>query len=166
MDTLLSLRDILTQEVDTCCNLVALSEQEKAAIMQNDVQALASIVEKKQSALTMMQTLKGKRNDLTDEMRAQGDTETGRQHLDGIICTAQGALKDELKNLVERLEGQIIKLKSINALNRMLIDTQQKYTSFCINLLTGRDSTPGTYSGSGRMDEVQETNQCLVDQAI
>ena len=163
---MLLLRNILAQEVETCCDLVTLSEQEKVSIIQNDVQALASIVEKKQTALNVMQDLKGKRDNLTDEMQAEGDMKEGRQRLDAIIRTAQGGLRSELKSLVDKLEGMIVKLKSLNALNRMLIDTQQKYTSFCINLLTGRDSVPGTYSGSGRMDEARETNQCLVDQAI
>lgn len=166
MNTLLSLRDILTQEIDTCCNLVALSEQEKAAIIQNEVQALASIVEKKQTALNMMHNLKAKRDDLVDGIQAEEDRGAGRQRLDAVIGTAQGELRNELTNLVDKLEGVIIKLKSINALNRMLIDTQQKYTSFCLNLLTGQDSVPGTYSGSGRMDESREANRSLVDQAI
>lgn len=164
---MLSLRDILAQEVDTCCDLVALSEQEKAAIMENDVQALSSIVEKKQTALNTMHKLKVKRDDLVDGIQIEDeDTDAARQRLDAVIGTAQGEIKNELTYLVDKLEGVIIKLKSINALNRMLIDTQQKYTSFCINLLTGRDSVPGTYSGSGRMDETHESNRCLVDQAI
>ncbi len=163
---MLLLRDILAQEVETCCDLVTLSEQEKVSIIQNDVQALASIVEKKQTALNVMQDLKAKRDGLVDEMQAQDNAGKDRQRLDAIIRTAQGGLQGELKSLVNKLEGMIIKLKSINALNRMLIDTQQKYTSFCINLLTGQDSVPGTYSGSGRMDEARKSNQCLVDQAI
>ena len=166
MDTMLLLRDILAQEADVCSDLVALSEQEKISIIQNDIQALASIVEKKQTALNVMQSLKAKRDGLAEGMHTGEDTDTGRQRLDTIIRTAQGELKNELTSLVEKLEGMIIRLKSINALNKMLIDTQQKYTSFCINLLTGRDSTPGTYSVSGRMDDPHETNRCLVDQVI
>jgi len=163
---LLSLRDILAQEVDICCDLVALSEQEKVAIIQNDVQALSSIVEKKQTALNTMHKLKVKRDDLTDGIQAEEYTDAARQRLDAVIAAAQGEIHNELTYLVEKLESVIIKLKNINALNRMLIDTQQKYTSFCINLLTGRDSVPGTYSGSGHMDETHEINRCLVDQAI
>ena len=165
MDTSLTLRDILAREVETCCDLVALSEQEKVAIIQNDVQALSSIVEKKQKALNTMHTLKVNRDDLVDRVQVE-NTDAARQRLDAVIATAQGEIRNELTNLVDKLEGVIMKLKSINALNRMLIDTQQKYTAFCINLLTGRDSVPGTYSGSGRMDEAHEMNRCLVDQAI
>ena len=166
MDTMLLLRDILAQEVDACCELVTLSEQEKTAIVQNDLPALSSIIEKKQSALNLMQNLKRQRDGMTDGMQGEADQGTGRQRLDAVIRTVQGELQNELISLVDSLEGTIAKLKSINALNKMLINTQQKYTSFCINLLTGQDSTPGTYSGSGRKDEVRETNPCLVDQAI
>ena len=163
---MLSLRDILEQEIDTCCDLVALSEQEKAAVTQNDVQALASIVEKKQTALNRMHTLKTKRDGIVDGIQAADAMIAGRQRLDAVIGTARGEIRGELTNLVDKLEGVIVKLKSINALNRTLIDTQQKYTSFCINLLTGQDGVPGTYSGSGRMDEAREANRSLVDQAI
>ena len=166
MDTLLLVRDILVQEADACCELLTLSEQEKVSIIQNDVQALASIVDKKQSALTTIQKLKAKRDSLMDGGQGDAELSGGRKRLDDFIGTAQGDLRDELSGLVAKLEAVIIKIKSINALNRMLIETQQKYTSFCINLLTGRDGTPGTYSGSGRMDEAREANQCLVDQAI
>lgn len=151
----------MEQEVDVCCDLVTLSEQEKVAIIENDVQALASIVEKKQTDLNLMQKLKGKRDGLTDGIQVAGEHKLS---LHDIIRTVPGGR--ELTGLVDKLEGMIVKLKSINALNKMLIDTQQKYTSFCINLLTGRDSTPGTYSVSGRMDDTREANQSLVDQAI
>lgn len=166
MDRWLALQDILEQEADACSELLSLTEQERVALTQNDVQALSSIVEKKQSALNGMQALGDKRNACIADLLGSAESPQGGLGVEEIIQTAEGEIGQELKHQFAKIQDLAIQLKKATALNQTLIDTHQQYTSFCINLLTGRDEAPGTYSESGRLQEKREADPRLVDQAI
>ena len=80
-------------------------------------------------------------------------------------CTGT-KLHEELKNLAAELENTVSKLRRIGMANKMLIDAQLQYASFCINLMTGSQDTLNTYSGSGRMETGSGMHRSLVDQTI
>ena len=155
----------LENEIGAYKELLSLTEQEKNALIKNDVQSVSALVERQESALASIKKLGAERADALSLFCAEaGMPEDSR--LPDVIETAGGALCEKLRNLAKELERTAAKLRRAGALNRMLIDTQLQYTSFCINLLTDGGNPMNTYSGSGRMSEGCTANHRLVDQEI
>jgi hypothetical protein len=157
----LFLKDSLNGEIAAFHDLLLLSEQEKEAIIQNDVQSISSIVEKQQSLLNALKTIKSERE---RRLSAHGKDDQPQQ-LKELVDSVQGALGDELRRLFAQRESAAEKLRTATALNRKLIDTQLQYTSYCINLITGQGSVPGTYSVSGTIKE-EGVQPSIIDQTI
>lgn len=164
MERLSLLRDLMEHETEAYAALLALSEQEKDAVVKNDVKTLSCIVEKQQSALTSIRKMEKDKTGLLAGFRAElPDKDVS---LADIIQGAEGLLGAELRRLSDQLNAAGVQLRQLNTLNQTLINTQITYTTLCMNLLTGRDGAPGTYSGSGRVNEARGGNHSLVDQAI
>ena len=166
MDRLHLLRGIMEGETDACNKLLALSEQEKDAVVKNDVKSLSSIIEQQQTVLDTIKKLERDKGNILSEIRHEDGLPEGRLSVQDVIHSAQEPLRGKLQSLVKGLNDLNNKLQRMSALNKTLIETQLQYTSFSINTMTGRDGTPGTYSGSGRVNEASAAHHCLVDQAI
>lgn len=153
MEDCLFLKDSLNGEIAAYKELLLLSEQEKEAVIINDVKTVSSIVEKQQSLLNALKKIKSER--------------------DGRLCAlwqedegGRGELGEELKHLFAQRESEANRLRAASALNKTLIDTQLQYTSFCVNLITGQGSVPGTYSGSGTIKDEGVPRSRMIDQTI
>lgn len=165
MNRLLLLRDVMEGEEGVYRELLTLSEQEKDAVIQNDVKSLSSITEQQQTVLDAIKKLEADKGNLLSEIQNEGGWPEGRLRVQDVILRAKGPLYDKLQSLVKELEDLNKKIRRISALNKTLIETQLQYTMFSINTMAGQDSSPGMYSGSGRVQE-STAQHCLVDQAI
>ncbi len=165
MEHLLLLRNIMEKEEADYCRLLTLSEQEKDAVIQNDIPTLSSILEKQQEVLTDINGLEAEKQRIVSVIRREANLPEGGLGVQDVIKTAPEPLHRELRGLLTEIEDISKRIHRINSLNRTLIETQLQYTQFCMNTLTGRDAAPATYSGSGRVQE-SSAQRCLVDQAI
>jgi flagellar biosynthesis/type III secretory pathway chaperone len=166
LEHLFYLSELMESEVSAYKELLALTQQEKDAVTKNDVQALSSIVEQQQSALAVIKKLEAEKQNLLAGIRADAGMPGDKLRLKDAIMTARGELREKLQGLARELESTAARLRRAGTVNRMLINAQLQYTSICLNLMTGRGSTPGTYSGSGRMDEGCAANPSLMDQTV
>lgn len=155
----------MVKEEGDCCELLALSEQEKNAIVENDVPTVSSIIEKQQAILADLKKLGAEKQNILSALRGEMSLPEGRLRVQDVVEGAPLPLRAELEALLGGIEELGQKLHRISALNRTLIETQLQYTMFCMNTLTGQDGMPSTYSGSGRVQE-GTAQRCLVDQAI
>ena len=146
--------------------LLSLSQQEKDAVIKNDVSTLASVVEQQQSVLSVIKKLETEKERLLSEARTLSGLVDGKLRISDVIQYAREDVRGKLQSLADDLEDTGKKLRAISMLNKTLIDTQLKYTAFWINMLTGQGSTPATYSGAGHVNEGSVGQPCLVDQAI
>jgi len=152
LDNPLFLKDSLSREISALQDLLLLSEQEKEAVIQNDVQSISSIVEQQQSLLNALKTIRTEREGRLSSLSGSRAPDEPL-NLKDVIDALSGETGDELRRLFAQRESVAQQLRSITALNRKLIDTQLQYTSYCVNLITGQGSTPGTYSESGAIKE-------------
>jgi len=143
-----------------------LSQQEKAAVMGNDVDALSAIVEKQQALLADIRGMEAEGERTLSDICSDMEISKEKGRLKAVIGIAPGGLREKLQSRSAELEKAAAKLRRAGIVNKMLIDAQLQYTSFCINLLTGSQSTLNTYSGSGRREEGYPASRSLVDQTI
>lgn len=153
MEDHLFLKDSLNGEIAAYQELLLLSEQQKEAVINNDVKSISSIAEKQQSLLNALKKIRSERDGRLGALWQKGAGDGGK-------------LGDELKRLFAQRESEANKLRAASALNKTLINTQLEYTSFCINLITGQGSVPGTYSGSGTIKDEGVPYSCMIDQTI
>ncbi len=158
-----SLAESLSSETALYKDLLAVCERQKEAVIGNDVKAVAAIVEEQQSGLNALKKLKLEQDKLLSALACEDQR---IPKLEEILELAPIGLKDELKRLLESRQAQATKLRTEGSLNRTLIDTQLQYTSFCLDLMTGRDSIPGTYSGSGALKDDGVPRRKIIDQSI
>ncbi len=145
--------------------LLVLSQQEKDAVMKNDVETLALVVEKQQSVLAVINKLETKKDGLLSQMQVLSGSDR-ELSISDVIQYAREDARARLQRLSDDLVDTGKKLRAISVLNKVLIDTQLTYTSFWINMLTGQGSTPGTYSDAGLVTDGNAGQHRLVDQAI
>jgi flagellar biosynthesis/type III secretory pathway chaperone len=165
LERLFFLVEFLENEINATNSLLSLAHEEKDAVIKNDVKRLSALVEKQQAALAALNKLEAERVDRLSRFYAEAGMPAGSRLRDAVE-TAGGALRERLKGLVKELESAAAKLRRAGTLNRMLIDTQLQYTSFCMNLLMGGGDSLNTYSGSGRLNERITASPRLVDQGI
>lgn len=157
------LEALMTREISVHSDLVGLSGREKDAIIKNAVQEIDSIVSDKQTLVKKLKQLESERKELFCSFSEK--TGADKPNYRAIIDTAKGALRVRLAALAQQLEETADELKRINWLNRTLIDTQMRYTTFFMNLVTGSSDSTGTYSNSGRVAE-KNAQYSLLDQTI
>jgi flagellar biosynthesis/type III secretory pathway chaperone len=143
-----------------------LSQQEKTAVIGNDVDALSTIIEKQQALLDDIKKIEDERVCTLSGICSDIGLPKSKSRLRDIIAAAPSELREKLQNLAAELEKTAAKLRRAGIVNKMLIDAQLQYTSFCINLLTGSQSTLNTYSGFGRREEGCQSGRGLVDQTV
>ncbi len=166
MEHLFLLQELLEGEVKAYGELLALSCQEKEAIAKSDIAQLSVVSEKQQSVLDTVRKLESERKELFSGIWAEKGLPEGNLSLKDVIDTAQGELREKLKDLAKKLEETAVEIRRISKLNKTLINSQLKYTSLCINLIAGPQAPLGTYTGSGRVIEECADGRRLVDQAI
>lgn len=164
MEHWLFLKDSLSREIQALQDLLLLSEQEKEAVIQNDVQSISSIVDQQQSILNALNSIRSERERRMETLFADLFAPDKPLQWNTILNAAPDAIRDELKQLLTQLESAADKLRTITDLNKKLIDTQLQYTNYCINLITGQGGMPGTYSGSGTLKE--EAAHSIFDQSV
>ncbi len=154
---------LITREIKVYSELLDLSQKEKEEIIKNEVAQINAIVAKKQSLLQKIKQLDSERKELFCGFSEEGGIQNPSYQ--EIIATAKGAIREKLAESASQLDNTAAELRRVSALNRELIDTQMKYTSFFLNLITGGLDTTSTYSNSGRLSE-KNKNYSLLDQTI
>ncbi len=166
MEHFFYLKDIFKKEIELYDGLLVLSQEEKEAVMKNEVNSLSEIVEKQKAALAEIKKLETEKEKSFTDIREILGLPAAKKRVKDIIEAAPVGLREELKDLAQELEHTAMKLRRAGTINKMLIDAQLQYASYCINLMTGTQDTLNIYSGSGRMEEGCAVRPSLVDQTV
>jgi flagellar biosynthesis/type III secretory pathway chaperone len=160
------LEELMETRLKEYRTLLTLTQQEKAAVMKNDVETLSAIIERQQSVLAVIKKLEAEKDSLFCRMHAFYNMPEGEPSFRELIQHVPEDVRKRLRCLADDLAETGRELHAVSMLNKTLIDTQLKYTSFWINTLTGQGGAPGTYSDAGRVNDGPAGKHCLVDQAI
>jgi flagellar biosynthesis/type III secretory pathway chaperone len=109
-----NLEAFLVQEFRTCQSLAGYTKNERQALLSNDVDALLSIVEQKETSLDELYNLENQRRELMGEIAS----EAGLQLPDPAYTDIFPYLEVELAERIRRIqEGMLVLLNNIGKLN-------------------------------------------------
>ncbi len=167
MNSFLSvLKELIMREISAYEKLILLSKQKKEAVIKNNFSDVDDIITKEQAVITKIKSLERQRDDVTNKIAYELKAEKGSVRLGEIIDIAQGETKQEFISLREKLEKIIFELSRLNALNKALINTHLKYSSFCIEVVSGYLNALTTYTNSGKANDNEKSNYSLLDRTV
>ena len=161
---------ILEEECNVYQQLIPISEEKSQVIVKNDLTSLQDITSKEQMAISRINTLERKRDQIMVNIRTVINRKTGEFTLNTLIGlmekqpkeqTALSLIHDNLKNTIQRLV-------EINNRNKSLIQQSLEMIEFNMNFIQSTRMSPGnnTYtkgasqyeafaSGTGMFDAKQ-----------
>ena len=163
---LTTLEEVLKTEISVYKEMLALSKDKKDALIKNSIKDLDVIIAKEQAVLKRIEPIESKRQDITDKIAVEFNIPQEELCFSDIIDISKGEQHEGLVCLKAEMEEVISKLSGLNMLNKVLIDTHLKYSSFCMNVLTGYLNMLNTYSHSGQVDGKRSGGYSLLDQSV
>ena len=161
---------VLEEECNVYQQLIPISEEKSQVIVKNDLTSLQEITSKEQTAISRINTLERKRDQIMVNIRTVINRKTGEFTLKTLIGlmekqpkeqTALSLIHDNLKNTIQRLV-------EINNRNKSLIQQSLEMIEFNMNFIQSTRMSPGnnTYtkgasqyeafaSGTGMFDAKQ-----------
>lgn len=168
MDRLITaLETVLKHETKEYTLMLALANEKKAILINNDVAGLERIVSREWIVLKKIKQFEMERENLIGKIAVLCHMPKETLRLEHIIDVLHESRREAFAVLRGELARVLSELSDINLVNKGLIDTHLAYSDFCVNLLTGHlNSTLGTYSYSGAMTDGQGNGNLLLDQMV
>lgn len=144
MNVMTEFTQVLTQENSLLEQLITLGEQKKAHI--KDVSMVANIASQEQKLLAALEQVESDRAELFDVV---GQGQSLREWL------AQDRIEgnEELVEEIAALGDNLSQLRSLNEINKQLMEESLTLVQFSLSLLV--DQTPKTYARDGRKAETK-----------
>ncbi len=165
-EVLMSLQDVMQQELVAYKDILSKARQKKEALMKNDVALLDRIVAHEWNLVKTIKELETERESTIKRIALERGMDCETISLADIADMPGGALGSRFAELRTDLTHVISEIDSINRTNKGLVDTHLQYSDFCVNLLTGQQNTLNTYSYSGRVSESQERATLVLDRTV
>ena len=136
---------VLEEECNVYQQLIPISEEKSQVIVKNDLTSLQEITSKEQTAISRINTLERKRNQIMENIRTVINRKTGEFTLKTLIGlmekqpkeqTALSLIHDNLKNTIQRLV-------EINNRNKSLIQQSLEMIEFNMNFIQSTRMSPG-----------------------
>lgn len=156
-----TLKIIISSEVAAYKELLALSEQKKDVLINNQTKELNEIVSKEQSILGKIKQHEHSREDCTAKISHACGLSGVKIDLQTIIDNAENPLRKDIIELRCELKKVVSELSNINEQNKMLIDTHRKFVSFSLEAITGQMNTLNTYSNAGLENDTKAVHMLL-----
>ncbi len=161
---------ILEEECDVYQQLIPISEEKSQVIVKNDLTSLQDITSKEQTAISRINTLERKRDQIMVNIRTVINRKTGEFTLKTLIGLMEKQPKEQkaLSLIHDNLNNTIQRLVEINNRNKSLIQQSLEMIEFNMNFIQSTRMSPGnnTYtkgasqyeafaSGTGMFDAKQ-----------
>ncbi len=161
---------ILEEECNVYQQLIPISEEKSQVIVKNDLTSLQDITSKEQTAISRINTLERKRDQIMVNIRTVINRNTGEFTLKTLIGLMEKQPKEQkaLSLIHDNLNSTIQRLVEINNRNKSLIQQSLEMIEFNMNFIQSTRMSPGnnTYtkgasqyeafaSGTGMFDAKQ-----------
>lgn len=163
---LIELEELIIREISAYKELIALSKKKKQAIIKNSLSDIDIIGSNEQAVINRINSFETQREDITNKIAFVQKKPKGSVRLQDIIDNSDGKTQEAFISLKTELEQIIFELSRLNSLNRTLVNTHLKYSSFCIEVVSGYLNTLNTYTHSGKANDKETSRYSLLDRTV
>lgn len=146
--------------------LLILAEEKKDIVIKNDIDSLNTIVLRETNVIKKIKALEIKRANAVENIINDKGLDKKYIELDEIIDYAIDIQKAQLIKLKNEFADVVNKLKDINSINKNLMETQLRYTSFCLDVILQNGNTAVNYDNSGSVKQINEEKSSIVDRQV
>lgn len=141
-----NLIEVLNGESSEYEGLLELSKQKTSCIVKADLENLQKITDEEQEWLTRLHHLEKKRVETTADIANVLNKDVTTLKLTNLIemLAARPAEQKQLADAVERLQGVVHEMQTVNERNRELIKHSLELVEFDMNLLQSLKAAPQT----------------------
>ena len=131
-------------------SLLELANKKTDLIKANDMEQLDGMLKTEQAHVAAIETLEQQRQKMvTDYLQAKGIAFTGTPTVAQVIDAADGAEKQALQAVRERLVELVTTLKQQNDLNQKLVFQSLQFVNLTLDMLRPQRSQTNTFNYSG-----------------
>ena len=141
---------VVNEEIRVFHALFDLLEQEQAAIVGDDVEAMEEAACGKAAMADEAKLLETRRLDLLQQLSESLNMAPGQVSLGRLIEVVEKHHGDELAHMREVLLELNQKIRGTNENNAFLIRQSMRYTERCLDILTGHPGQRGVYGKFGK----------------
>lgn len=152
----------LQYEYRTYREILKIAEGKTDSLINNDAQAIASIVEQEQKYAEQTVKLNQVRERLLQTFAEKYKQDYNTLTISKVKSIVKNPYKKELDDIQKKLTDLLAKLKSRNEINKKLIENAIKYLDFNLQLITAPEPATPNYGKSG-LEENKSGNRSLLD---
>lgn len=141
---------LLTKEYEQYCRLKEKAELKQKAIIENDIEKLATIVAEEQELINLIDNLEVERQDYLVRIAEENKLKGKHISFNILVDLLPAEKKKELQVLRQDFLEVLTELQQINETNRLLIQDSLQINKFSLELIrqvVGKDTT---YSKPGK----------------
>lgn len=148
---LAALEEALTAELRITQSIAALADQERSALQEDDLTALAEVVREKEAQLAELVNLESLLNAAASAWAAEHNISAGYATFDQILRHMDRAVARELSALRDGIQAHLEYTRSLNMGNRALLQAALDRNATLRNFLMGlaSDETGSCYTSAG-----------------
>ena len=158
------LLDILSEEKEAYMALIELSAEKKEAIVGSAFESLDRIIREEQALIAKIQDRERARSKCVMALaQLSGGNDANLQAFSGLASTQEEKVR--LEALQSALPQIIEQLRSLNDINRKLIESRLKYVRFVIDSVSP-DSGAAAYGAHGDDESINKPRLNLYDRKV
>ena len=161
---ILKLIEVINDEVRIFNELLETLQDEQAALVADDLEAIETAAAKKQAAVVAGRELETRRTVLVSELSGALNVSPQKADLTCLIDALDGGEEGEelarMREVMLELNGQIRETSENNA---FLIRQSMRYTDRCLDILTGQSKQRRMYGKFGKNKKGEGTSRSVVN---
>ena len=161
---IMKLIEVINDEVRIFNELLETLQDEQAALVADDLEAIETTAAKKQAAVVAGRELETRRTVLVSELSGALNVSPQKADLTCLIDALDGGEEGEelarMREVMLELNG---KIRDTNENNAFLIRQSMRYTDRCLDILTGQSEQRRMYGKFGKNKKVEGTPRSVVN---
>lgn len=155
---------ILSEEYRVYEELQKLGNKKQEALIENELEELAEIVEAETELMDNVDNLEAARLELLEAIATDLDEPVNELSFNELLSELPAAKQAEFSELREKLLELIEELNALNESNRQLLMEALKFNEFSMKAVIGADNKQ-TYSSPGKSNKKDKSNRIINRQA-
>jgi flagellar biosynthesis/type III secretory pathway chaperone len=161
------LHSLLGMQLKVNQQLLALAEEQRRSIIENETEKLDGLVQRQAAQLRQLAALEKKRLDFTAHLPAALGLPERPLTLSELIAYAEPAQQPGLRSLLEEFADLLARLKEANNTNKLLLQTNIELSELMLSLLADNaDPLNNLYRGDGSKAEEAPPGPSLFDHQV
>ncbi len=158
---------LLDEQTAVQTRLVALSQEKRKVIIEGDTERLNAISGEEARLVHSMGVLEKKRSLAAAQLAPQLGVKPQDVTVSLLVTRAQGADKLKLQELQKQLSTMIATQKSLNEMNKKLLETHLEHIDMMLNMIIGpEDPLNNLYGGDGAQDNERRSTPGIFDKQV